>query len=98
MISCNGPRSLPATEPDSAPRFVTLVSPLLDPLKAVLGVKGSLRRVWVSVAVVKADRGGAHSDKNLDRRRPKLLARRRAVAGTAGHAGRELRNGRGTLR
>src|ERR1017187_10469181 len=50
-------------------------------------------------AVVKADGGGAHPDKNLDCRRSTLLARRsRAVAGTAGDAGRELRRRSGTLR
>src|ERR1035438_4412432 len=49
-------------------------------------------------AVVKADGGGAHPDKNLDCRRSTLLARRsRAVAGTAGDAGRELRRRSGTL-
>ena len=31
-------------------------------------------------AVVEADGGGAHPDKNLDRRRPKLLARRRRAS------------------
>ena len=49
--------------------------------------------------VVKADCGGTHPGKNLDSRRSTLLARRsRAVAGTAGDAGRELRRRSGTLR